>query len=161
MAAIDDGRLTQEMIDRWLVEIEGWGNQHIYLYDPLPIGFAKIKSKIRASKYAQLLDRPISYDFSDSLALTTINLASQFLSAVWHIGNSGWVRTKTKDFQEEEGVDRFEYRAYRERFDRSVVRFEWHFSNPYCAIRFNCLTKVTFTRKLSRRFLQISQKSVC
>jgi hypothetical protein len=39
-----------------------------------------------------------------------------------------------KDYREDEGQDTFEYRAYRERFDRSLVRFEWRPGDPYCAI---------------------------
>ena len=33
LAAIDDGKLTREHFDTWLNEVEGWGDQHVYLYD--------------------------------------------------------------------------------------------------------------------------------
>ncbi|MFX7825231.1 hypothetical protein ABTK20_22785, partial [Acinetobacter baumannii] len=30
--AIETGALSQEMIEDWLRDVEGWGNQHVYLY---------------------------------------------------------------------------------------------------------------------------------
>ena len=32
--AIDEDLLTREMIEAWLKQIEGWGNQHLYLFEP-------------------------------------------------------------------------------------------------------------------------------
>ena len=32
LKAIDDGDLIREHFDDWLKEVEGWGEQHIYLY---------------------------------------------------------------------------------------------------------------------------------
>src|SRR4051794_22869101 len=30
--AIDEGTLTREIIEKWLNEVEGWGQQHVYVY---------------------------------------------------------------------------------------------------------------------------------
>lgn len=32
--AIDEDLLTRGMIEAWLKQVEGWGNQHIYLFEP-------------------------------------------------------------------------------------------------------------------------------
>lgn len=133
-AAIDSGVLTQEMIEAWLAEIEGWGNQHVYLFRPPTIARTKVRPTIEASKHAAFLDRKVSYEFPDALTLSTINFSGDHVSIAWHRGRNGWERAKSKDFQQDEGPDRFEYRAYRERFDRSVVRFEWRLGDSYCAV---------------------------
>src|SRR3984957_11211365 len=133
-AAIDAGALTQGAIEAWLGEIEGWGNQHVYLFEPPAIPRTSIRSALEASKHAELLVRKVSYEFPNRLSLSTINLSAIHLSITWHQSRGGWERAKSKDFQRDEGPDRFEYRAYRERFDRSVVRFEWRLGDPYCAI---------------------------
>jgi len=133
-AAIDAGALTQGAIEAWLGEIEGWGNQHVYLFEPSAIPRTGIRSALEASKHAELLVRKVSYEFPVALSLSTINLTGDHLSITWHRGRGGWERAKAKDFQRDEGPDSFEYRAYRERFDRSVVRFEWRLSDPYSAI---------------------------
>ena len=133
-AAIDAGALTQPVIEAWLDQIEGWGNQHVYLFEPPSILRRKIRPALETSKYAELLDRKIGYEFPDKLALSAINFSGDHVSVVWHRGRGAWERAKSKDFQKDEGQELFEYRAYRERFDRSVVRFEWRLDDPYCAI---------------------------
>jgi hypothetical protein len=133
-AAIDAGALTQMAIEAWLSEIEGWGNQHVYLFEPPAIPRTGIRSALEASKHAELLLRKVSYEFPNRLSLSTINLSGDHLSITWHRGRGGWERAKAKDFRRDEGPDSFEYRAYRERFDRSVVRFEWRLGDPYSAI---------------------------
>ena len=105
-----------------------------YLFEPPAIPLTDIRSALEASKHAELLVRKVSYDFPNRLSLSTINLSDDHLSITWHRGRGGWERAKAKDFQRDEGPDSFEYRAYRERFDRSVVRFEWRLSDPYSAI---------------------------
>jgi hypothetical protein len=132
--AIDAGTLSQVMIEAWLGEIEGWGNQHIYLFEPPAIAHADISPALKASTHAGLLGRAVSYEFPDRLTLTSINLSADHLSITWHRSRGGWERAKAKDFQRDEGLDRVEYRAYRERFARSVVRFEWRLDDPYCAV---------------------------
>src|SRR5437879_6514364 len=36
LEAIRDGRLRRSDVDQWLDEVEGWGNQHVYLYHVPP-----------------------------------------------------------------------------------------------------------------------------
>jgi hypothetical protein len=132
--AIDEGKLTQAMVEAWLGEIEGWGNQHIYLFEPPTFPHDQIRPALEASDHAEALGRAVSYEFPDEFTLSAIDLTADHLSVTWHRSRSGWERAKSKDFQKDEGAERYEYRAYRERFDRSVLRFEWRLKDPFCAV---------------------------
>lgn len=46
LSAIDAGTLTRPMIEEWLSEVEGWGNQHIYLFEPPKLTAGEIKDKL-------------------------------------------------------------------------------------------------------------------
>ncbi|WP_105438956.1 hypothetical protein [Neorhizobium sp. T25_13] len=134
LAAIDAGSLTRQMIEDWLSEVEGWGNQHIYLFKPPTLPKADINGKLEASDFGKLIDTAISYGFPESLELSAISLTADHLFIAWHKGAGGWERTPSKDFERIEEDERFRYHAYRERFDRSVVRFAWRFTDPFCAV---------------------------
>src|SRR5260370_4996239 len=75
-AAIDAGALSQGAIEAWLGEIEGWGNQHVYLFEPPAIRRTGIRSALEASKHADLLVPRASYEFPNTLPLSTINLSA-------------------------------------------------------------------------------------
>jgi hypothetical protein len=84
IAAIDNGTLTQTAIEAWLSEIEGWGNQHVYLFEPPRIARTRIRDALESSKHSELLDRPISYEFPDTLMLSAIEFTGDHLSIAWH-----------------------------------------------------------------------------
>ena len=132
--AINEDALTQAMIEAWLDEIEGWGNQHVYLFEPPVINVTTVGGLLNASKHADLVGRVQSYTFPDKLALSNIVHDALSLSLVWHLGKEGWDRAKSKDFQKIEGLERYKFDAYRQRMDRSVVRFEGRFADAHCAI---------------------------
>ncbi len=130
--AIDTGGLTQEKLHAWLEEVEGWGNQHVYLFEPPST--QDITDIINASPLARYLDAPTSLDFPDQLELKTVKASGRVLSIVWHQRKEGWNRWAARDVHKVEGLDRVWLQAYRQRLDRSVVRFEWRYDEPYCAI---------------------------
>jgi hypothetical protein len=134
LAAIDAGTLTRQMIEDWLSEVEGWGNQHIYLFKPPSVPKAEIRGKFENSDFAKLIDTAISYEFPEDLELSAVSLTADHLFISWHKGAGGWERTPSKDFERIEDEERYKYQAYRERFDRSVVRFAWRFTDPFCAV---------------------------
>jgi hypothetical protein len=134
LAAIDAGTLTKQMIEDWLSEVEGWGNQHIYLFRQPNVPKAEIKSKLEHSNFAELIDTAIGYEFPDDFELSAISLTTDHLFISWHKGTGGWERAPSKDFERTEEDERYKYHAYRERFDRSVVRFAWRFVDPFCAV---------------------------
>lgn len=133
-AAIDADELTQEALEAWLAEVEGWGDQHLYLVEPPPLDCAALAAGIAASPYADLLNASASLDFPDVLTLKNISVDNGGLSMVWHQCKAGWNRWKAKDFVLDEALEHYRFDAYRQRLDRSVVRYEWRFGDPYGAI---------------------------
>lgn len=132
-AAIDADKLTQDLFEAWLAEVEGWGDQHLYLIEPPPGDGATLAAAVVASAHGHLLDAGASLAFPDLLALTHISL-NDGLSLVWHQGKAGWNRWRPKDFVVDEALERYRFEAYRQRLDRSVVRYEWRAGEPYAAI---------------------------
>lgn len=133
-AAIDADELTQETLEAWLAEVEGWGDQHLYLIEPPKVEIGALAAGIAASPHAVLLQASASLDFPEALELKHIGLSEGGLSMLWHQGKAGWNRWKPKDFAIDEGLERYRFDAYRQRLDRSVVRYEWRFGDSYCAI---------------------------
>jgi hypothetical protein len=132
IAAIEKGDLRREHIDAWLNEVEGWGNQHIYLFhvskalrrDPIWSDPEKIASKIKAAGFSREWNSQTSLEYPSSHTLTGISFENGVLRFAWHKGAELWVRDKTKDYREEIDGDTYEFRASRMRGDRLVTRFE-------------------------------------
>ncbi|SDH75191.1 hypothetical protein SAMN05216588_10756 [Pseudomonas flavescens] len=133
-AAIDAEALTQASLEAWLAEVEGWGDQHLYLFEPPQVEVAALAAGIAASPHAAALQAGASMDFPEVLALKHIDLGDGGLSLVWHQCKAGWNRYKPKDFATTEGLEHYRFEAYRQRLDRSVVRYAWRFGDPYAAI---------------------------
>lgn len=134
MQAIDSNALTSDMIASWLSEVEGWGNQHVYLYKRPKIHPSSVEKRIKNSPLKDLLSPTASYDFPDKLKLTSITVNSELVSLNWHRGNDRWIYVPGKNYREEEEGDIYEYRAFRQRSYRTVMRFEWQFAKPYCSV---------------------------
>lgn len=132
--AIEDDVLSQEVLEKWLAEIEGWGDQHLYLLKSPEVDPNAIADSVAKSPYADALNAIASLDFPDKLQLKHIALDAIGLSMVWHQRKEGWNRWRPKDFVQDEGLERYRFDAYRQRFDRSVVRYEWRFNEPYSAV---------------------------
>lgn len=141
-AAIDEGLVTQEMLEAWLAEVEGWGDQHLYLVVPPQLAPDALGNGIAASPYAAALGTVASLDFPDALELKHIDLGTDALSMVWHQRKQGWNRWRAKDHVEEEGLERYRFDAFRQRFDRSIVRYEWSFADRYAAILIHRNTEI-------------------
>jgi hypothetical protein len=132
MEAIHNGELQRQHIDSWLREVEGWGDQHVYLFnvskslrdDALWQEPKKIESKVKAAGLAKQWNSRSSLEYPPAQTLTGVYFENAALTFVWHKGLELWVRAKAKDYQEEIDGDTYEYRAYRMRGDRLVTRFE-------------------------------------
>ena len=129
VAAIESGELQREHIESWLNEVEGWGDQHIYIYTiPSAIRGAMrdsvaIEKKIRAAGLLGLWNKSLSLEFPRKSTLTGINQQGDQLTFVWHQGTEFAIRKRDMDRREEIQGDTYEFRAYRIRSDRSVTRF--------------------------------------
>lgn len=132
--AIDEGRLTQARLEAWLAEVEGWGDQYVYVATAPTIDAARLRQGINASPMAHLNDAAASLEFPEELDLKQITVDDEHLSLVWHQGKEAWNRWSRKDFEQDEDIEHYRYLAYRQRLDRSVVRFEWRFGDDYCLV---------------------------
>lgn len=141
-AAIDADLLSQDRLEAWLAEIEGWGDQHLYLVEPPVVDAANLAGGVAASPHSGALNAVTSLEFPDALQLKQITLDAGSLSMVWHQNKEGWNRWRPKDFVEEEGLERYRFDAFRQRFDRSIVRYAWNFGDPYCAILIHRNTEI-------------------
>ena len=65
--AIDEDHLTRAMIEQWLKEVEGWGNQHLYLFHTPDIKADQVKQKIEQSEHAGLIEQGFGYEFPSEL----------------------------------------------------------------------------------------------
>lgn len=129
--AIDDGGLTEADFETWLDRVEGWGNQHVYLYgwvrpkgdttwnDP-----SRVRERAKAAGLLKHWDSSSSLAFPEKMTLTGISFRNQRLRLVWHQGSRTMIRDVSKDYEETIEDDRYEFRAYRERSERSVMRFD-------------------------------------
>lgn len=139
-AAIDDGSLTAAHVEAWLREVEGWGNQHVYVYrlsrnQAAPFrteadAHAVIKSARLGSFWQRATASTESLGFpGDDQKLELVSITyDDSLRFHWHNGTTYWTRTAGEVPYDKatETIDGFDYqfRAYRGRVAREVMRFE-------------------------------------
>ena len=139
-AAIDGGTLTAAHVEAWLQEVEGWGNQHVYVYRltrPQVAAFkteANAHAAIKGARLGKFWQRPTTSSESlgfpeddEKLELVSITYGDS-LRFHWHNGTTYWTRSADElpHDKPNETIGGFEYqfRAYRGRVDREVMRFE-------------------------------------
>ena len=130
-AAIESGTLRLADVAAWLETVEGWGNQHVYLYAisstvARQLTEPKLHQAATAAGHGKLWNASTVLAFPDTPRLTSISFDGRALRLVWQEASPGWTPTPTKDFRQEEGLDTFEYRAYRKVERRAITRFEAH-----------------------------------
>lgn len=131
-AAIESGELALADVDGWLQRIEGWGNQHVYLYRisstlRRELTRPKIRRRVADAGLDDVWDGATVLAFPDASALTSISFDDSVLRLVWQEAASGWTPVPEKNIPpRKEGLDTFEYRAYRRVERRAITRFEAH-----------------------------------
>lgn len=160
--AIDEDRLTREMIEAWLRQVEGWGNQHLYLFEPPEITPKDAREAISQSEFSPLIEQGFGYEFPNDLQLANIELGEQAISLVWQQGKEGWNRIRAKDISpQQEGLEVYKYEAYRQRLDRSTVRFEWRFSDPFIAILIHRSKEIDHSTAIEQVWREVSALGLC
>lgn len=133
IAAIDDGELKEQQFEKWLAETEGWGDAHVYLYavpketadDPAWRDPDRLLARAEEGRLKKYWQAKSSLAFPTKRELTGIYLDNGWFRVVWHEGADWWVREKDKKIERWEGQDFYQYRGYRRRVQRSVMRFEY------------------------------------
>lgn len=127
--AIEQGELRLQDVDLWLKSVEGWGDQHVYLFNLSPalrgaLTPDEVRRRVRAAGLGDLWNAPTVLEFPEQPELTSISFADSVLRVVWQESSPAWSPEPEKDFRQEEGLDLYEYRAYRRVERRAVTRFE-------------------------------------
>lgn len=129
--AIETGKLRLNDVDEWLKCLEGWGNQHVYLYSISPklrrdLTEANIRRRVQAAGLEKVWHGATLLAFPDEPNLTSISFTNSVLRLVWQEASPGWTPVPEKNYIKEEGLDTFEYRAWRKVERRAITRFEAH-----------------------------------
>jgi hypothetical protein len=137
--AIVDGSLTMAEVSSWLQSVEGWGNQHVYLYNlsaalKRSLTETLIEQRVRAARLQRFWNRETTMAFPNRPELASISFADGVFRLVWHESSPGWSPEPGKNFTREEGLDFYEYRAYRRAERRAITRFEARVSEGIAAL---------------------------
>jgi|GEM_PF-5246419 len=143
--AIDDGVLTYDDLKAWVDDTEGWGDEHIYLYDlPKKIGSQKIwkstndvEDRIKSEKkFKSLWNADTSLKFPDQRTLTGIYFQDDELTFLWHQGADFEQRAKEKDYEQVDPEDdeTYIYKAWRRVRKRNVARVVIHLATARVAV---------------------------
>jgi hypothetical protein len=129
--AIETGKLRLDDVDDWLKRVEGWGNQHVYLYKisstlRKDLTKPKIRQRVKDAGLEAVWDGKTVLAFPDEPKLTSISFTDAVLRLVWQESSPGWTPVPEKNYTVEEGLDTFEYRAWRKVERRAITRFEAH-----------------------------------
>jgi hypothetical protein len=146
LAAIERGHLQLQDVEEWLEHVEGWGDQHVYLYS-LPPKLAEDKGwrnaaharqRVRAAGLGALWNATTTHLFPNEPTLTSIRCDGDVLRLLWHQGADSLVRSPGMDREQSIKGDDYVFRAYRRRADRTVMRFELHFPAANAAYTTGC-----------------------
>ena len=130
--AIETGKLGLIDVDDWLKVVEGWGNQHVYLYNisstlRKDLTKPKIRHHVEDAGLGNVWEGATVLAFPHQSTLTSISFTESVLRVVWHESSPGWTPVPEKNIPpKEEGLDTFEYRAWRKLEQRAITRFEAH-----------------------------------
>jgi len=128
---IENGQLTLADIRSWLGSVEGWGNQHVYLYAITStlrreLTEPKIRQRVTDAGLDSVWNGETTLAFPDEPTLTSVSFNDSVLRLVWQECSPGWTPVPEKNYQEEEGLDLYEYRVFRKVERRAITRFEAH-----------------------------------
>jgi hypothetical protein len=98
--AIESGELRLDEVEDWLAAVEGWGNQHVYLYNissALQVALTedKIHDRVRAAGLEGVWGGATVLEFPDEPKLTSISFTDSVLSARV-AGVISWVDTSPR-----------------------------------------------------------------
>ncbi|MCD4701352.1 MAG: hypothetical protein K8S24_05785 [Candidatus Aegiribacteria sp.] len=141
--AIDDGILTESILNEWLNEVEGWGNQHIYVYrvdndvaeDRRWHDIESVRTRAVEAGLGDKWNVSPSQVFPAERKLVGIYCDETSFRLVWFEGRTSLLRDKDKDkLNKKIGFDIFDLHAFRHVAKRTVTRFDWPRGSRYAAI---------------------------
>jgi hypothetical protein len=129
--AIESGQLVLADVEEWLTTIEGWGDQHVYLYKISPtlqseLTKTNIRERVKQAGFDHVWNQSTALTFPQEPVLTSISFNNSVFRVIWQETSPAWTPTPEKNYEKDEGLDTFEYRAYRRVEQRIITRFEAH-----------------------------------
>jgi hypothetical protein len=138
--AIANEQVTPSDIQGWLNDVEGWGNQHAFVFG-VPAAEAEaardrgaLSERLRDAGLADLLDAEIPLDPSDELTLATVRHGAEGISFLWVRGSPSLLRRLELDREDEIDGNEIEFHAYERRWSRVAARFEFRFDARTAAV---------------------------
>jgi hypothetical protein len=142
---LGDGRLEAADLVRLLNEIEGWGNQHIYLYkasgrliEPW-LEEDAARKRLANLGLAHLFNRQRPLVLPEEITLSSIEWTSERVRFVW-VEKRRWEERVSEEDIEEEGVV---WRAYRINVSRGLIAFDWDLVSGHAMLMIQRLPKGT------------------
>ncbi len=132
LSHVEAGRVTAADLATLLNQIEGWGNQHIYLYNtPAAAANAwakqsEVEARLERLGLGGLLNRPRPLVLPDARTLAAVEWTPQRLRLVW-VEKRGWEqRAPDLDRVEEQRDERLTWQAYRTQYLRGLLAVDWN-----------------------------------
>lgn len=129
-AAIRLGAVTMEDLDAFVAAVEGWGNQHIYLFDASDTSELEIWKATHLHRRLVQLGLGYAWEsagapaFPETLTVGSATFRDGCFELLWREKDEHWWRDDKQDKPRQEiDGDLYEFRAYRRELKRSVMRF--------------------------------------
>jgi hypothetical protein len=126
------GKVSIDELVAFLDSVEGWGNQHVFLYRAPPKATKLWSSEenaravLRKHKLENLFNRPRPVLIPDEPQLSTIEWTRKRVRFLWVQRRVWHTRLEGMDLEDEDDPD-IEYRAYKRHEERAISHFDWHF----------------------------------
>jgi hypothetical protein len=138
---LGDGSLRPEELVDLLDQVEGWGNQHIYLYEASNELIdrwkteAKARAILRSRDKEPLFNRRLPLVLPASPQLSTVEWTPEGVRFVWVEKRVWRERAPDEDFNRGE----IEFTANRVRRARGIIAFDWDLVSGHAALLFQRL----------------------
>jgi len=148
-----DGKVAAEELVALLDNIEGWGDQHIYLYRAprhLTTRWADestAKSIVAKAGLGSRFNQRRPLVLPDEPTLSTIEWNAERLRLIWVEKRQREDRVPSEDYSEGDLV----WRAYRVSFSRGVISFYWDFASEVAMMLIGRLPSGTVYRHIQDR----------
>jgi len=160
---LSDGRLDATDLVRLLNEIEGWGNQHIYMYKATDrliepwLEEDSARQRLVNLGLADLFNRQRPLVLPEETTLSSIEWAPERVRFVW-IEKRQWEERVSEEDIEEEGMV---WRAYRINVSRGLIAFDWDLVSGHAMLMIQRLPKGTKYHHIRDRFEKELEPIVC
>lgn len=143
--AVRDGEISNEDIIGFLDSLEGWGNQHIYLFSSPANVMTKWKSKASAKKlvkdagFEDLFNCRRPLVLPDEPTLASVEWTKKRVRFVWIDRREWYERIEEEDEESKDGE--ILYKAYRHQITRGVTSFDWNLVSGDAALMIQTLPR--------------------